>query len=573
MNTQSHGHRDVKSRLLLIALLMGSLTARPSNLAAQDEKPRFVDLSLLVAADYPCTWPQGWPLFQINQHRKIGKDSAYNWDILSIDGNTGTQLDFPPHSIPRPGSGLANAGPLGNIFSEKAPAWQFGGEACVIDCRKHLDAAPKGRSDLIKKETVMAWEKKHRPVGTGDVVLFHSGYSDKFYKPFPAGRRFLADPLEKKAPAWPDPDEDCMEYLGKRKVMTLGCDSPSMGPIPDLAEPVHIAGLKHGMMWTEGAIGLGELPASGAFYCCMGPKHVGGPYTEARAFGVVGPLATRLIESFRNKRVVDLSVPLAINLPVTWPGAGAGNHRHPYLKADLMFAPNLGLFHHTHMLDSHCGTHLVPPSYALPRKGFDNASYSPEVRGWLMDYENKFGPRGTSDVTTEKVPLAQTCGPATVIDIKHLLGSSAKKDWPRSPEITVADIKKHEAKHGDIKGGDIVIFHSGWSDRYFKPLPEGNACLAEPLNGEREGWPAPGPAAVMYLAKRGVRCLATDAPTLGGVDPHRALMTYWALGSRGMVGVEYLARVGDMPANAYFLFAAIKIRGCHGGPGRAIAAF
>src|SRR5256885_12977936 len=44
----------------------------------------------------------------------------------------------------------------------------------------------------------------------------------------------------------------------------------------DLAEPTHLAGLKHGMIWTEGATGLGELPATGAFYCCMGPRHAGG---------------------------------------------------------------------------------------------------------------------------------------------------------------------------------------------------------------------------------------------------------------------------------------------------------
>jgi kynurenine formamidase len=38
-----------------------------------------------------------------------------------------------------------------------------------------------------------------------------------------------------------------------------------------------------------------------------------------------------------------------------------------------------------------------------------------------------------------------------------------------------------------------------------------------------------------------------------------------------MVGVEFLTNVGNLPEGAYFLFAATKIRGCHGGPGRAIA--
>ena len=40
-----------------------------------------------------------------------------------------------------------------------------------------------------------------------------------------------------------------------------------------------------------------------------------------------------------------------------------------------------------------------------------------------------------------------------------------------------------------------------------------------------------------------------------------------------MVGVEFLTGLGKLPAAAYFIFAAEKIRGCHGGPGRAIALY
>jgi kynurenine formamidase len=49
-------------------------------------------------------------------------------------------------------------------------------------------------------------------------------------------------------------------------------------------------------------------------------------------------------------------------------------------------------------------------------------------------------------------------------------------------------------------------------------------------------------------------------------------MTYWALGSAEMVGVEFLCNMGQLPKNKelFFLFAAVKVRDCHGGPGRAI---
>src|SRR3954452_15919103 len=79
----------------------------PLRISADTETPRFIDLSLLVAPDYPCTWPT-FPVFQINHYQRIGRLSAYNSDILVMDGNTGTQLDVPPHSVTPPGSGLPN---------------------------------------------------------------------------------------------------------------------------------------------------------------------------------------------------------------------------------------------------------------------------------------------------------------------------------------------------------------------------------------------------------------------------------------------------------------------------------
>ena len=124
----------------------------------------------------------------------------------------------------------------------------------------------------------------------------------------------------------------------------------------------------------------------------LGIKHAKGIGAETRAFAITGaPLVQTLLRSARQKRVVDLSVLLADNLPVWWPGTGIGNNRHPYLRTIIPpYSMNL------HLLDSHSGTHLVPPSYALPSKGFDNSSYSSEVREWLSVYEKKYGPRGTS---------------------------------------------------------------------------------------------------------------------------------------------------------------------------------
>ena len=543
--------------------------------ASQAEEPRFVDHSLLVAPEYPCTWPSHpFPRFAIIHSRTIGPESAYNIDTLLIDGNTGTQLDVPPHSVARPDLKREKSGPLGLAYTDRIEPWQFGGEACVVDVRDLLDQAPKGVSPLVRPEHVERFEKQHRPVRFGDVVLFRSDYSDRYYRPLPEGRRFIADILDRKAPGYPDPDPDCMELLGRRGVLVLGTDSASMGPLPDLAEPTHYAGLKYGMVWTEGATNLGALPPTGAFYCLLSPKHKDGPYAEGRAFSVVGgDLPKRLVESCRQKRAIDLSPTLSADFPLTSPGVGTGTHRQVYLKLDFLYSEYLDMWHHGHLLDSMAGTHLVPPGFALPADDRP-IDYAPDVRGWLEEYEQKYGKRGVSPMTTEQVPISWTCGEARVIDVRSLVGTTKSNEWPRSPEITIAQIKAYEAASGNLRPGDIVIFQTGFNDRHLKPSRTDTALWIDPLSGKTEGWPAPGPAAIVFLKERGIRCVASDAPDLGGVEPRRALQTYWALGSREMVGVEFLVNVGKIPANgAYFLFAAIKVRDCHGGPGRAIVLY
>jgi kynurenine formamidase len=327
------------------------------------------------------------------------------------------------------------------------------------------------------------------------------------------------------------------------------------------------------MIWTESATNLGALPATGAFYCMLGPKHQGSPYSATRAFAIVGgELPKRLITSAKSKRAIDLSPTLGADLPVTSPGSGSGQHRQVYLKIDFLYSDYLDAWHHTNLMDSMAGTHLVPPSYALPPPGA-KPRYSAEVRGWLAEYNARYGPRGESSMTTEQIPLEWTCGPLRVVDVRSLVGHTTTKDWPMSPEIKPAHVQAYEKEHGELKPGEVVLFQTGHLDKHFKPLPHAAGVWSDPLLGKSEGWPAPDADTIVYLKTKGIRCVATDAPDLGGVDPKRAIFTYWALGSKEMVGVEFLHHVDQAPEGSYFLFAPLKIRDCHGGPGRAIVLY
>lgn len=566
--------------LLSVALLVVTSCQGPSergpdcDLAADSSD--VIDLTLLVADHLPGVWPVGMQQFALASKSKIGP-GGYNRDVVFIDEHTGTQWDAPAHFIPPPGSGLPDAGPSGQLTADKVPVDQFVGEACVLDVTEHVDAGAPGASFLITKKMVQDWEAEHRALRRGDVLLFHSGYSDRYYKAMPEGKRFVHEPLAGTAPAWPAPTPECLEYVASLGVRAAGIDGTSMGPLPDLGRATHVAGEKHGMIWTECATRLGELPTTGACYVLLAPKYVGGSGGEARALAIVEEeLAARLIESAREGRVADLSVVLDDNLPVTWPGVTVGSEGGIFQKTTLhsFGSPRGPYLAHAHAQDTQVGTHLVPPSFSLPSPGFDNSDYSDEIREQLEGYEDRFGERGYSDCTTEAIGLERLMGPARVIDVRGLEGTTGAAAWPGSPVITLERVQEYEKSVGEIQAGEVVIFRSDYTDKYFQPFPEGDRLLTAPLKGTAEGWPAASPEVLDYLASKGVRCVATDGPTIGGADPSHALRTYWAAGSRDLCVVEFLTGLAQIPAQgAYFIFAPVKIAGAHGGYGRAIALY
>jgi kynurenine formamidase len=544
-----------------------------------DGQSTFIDHSLWISEEFPCNWPTyPFPKFQKVPQQGIGRTSLYHIDMLIIDGNTGTQLDTPPHSVLRPELNQPKSGPLGLAYTDRIEPWQFGGEACVVDVRGKLAKAPPGVSPLVGLSALEAFEKEHRAFRRGDVVLFRSDYTDLYYRPFPEGSRFINDVIDRKVEGYPDPNPEAMEWLGQRGILAAGTDSPSMGPVPDLAEATHYAGLRHGMIWTEGATGLGRIPTTGAFYCFLGPRHEGGPYGEGRAFSITGgDLPQRLIKSCREKRARDLSPVLTPKFPMTSPGVATGSHRQSYLKVDFLYSPQLDLWHHAHWMDSMAGTHLVPPAYALPLPQQKVEETALQL-AWRQAYEQRWGARGTSNRTCEQVPISWTCGPLQVIDVRAIRGSTERTKWPASPSIGPSWIESHEATHGRLKAGQIVLFQTGYIDRYLA-MPRdsqgrfGQGLWSDGLLGKEEGWPAVAPETIDLLHQRGIRCVATDAPDLGGVDPQSAVATYWLLGSRDMVGIEFLCNTDSLPKDSFFLFAPLKIIGCHGGPGRAIALY
>jgi kynurenine formamidase len=137
----------------------------------------------------------------------------------------------------------------------------------------------------------------------------------------------------------------------------------------------------------------------------------------------------------------------------------------------------------------------------------------------------------------------------------------------------VEDVQAHEERYGELRAGEVVIFQTGHTDAHFGPMLRGRLerTMKAPLDGETEGWPAVTPEVVRYLAGKGVKHIAIDAPSAGSVDPKERAMTYWSAANEGTIFTEYLIDVGQLPATgAFYVFLNPKIENNHGGPGRAI---
>ncbi len=262
---------------ILMTLAAAAAVAQPP---VDLSRLRVVDLTVTVSETLPGNWAdlprfQRWtynwftPLKNAYGQVIAPSEGPYYGQRYVIDEHTGTQVDFPAHFVPPPDSKLPFAGPQGWVTGDKYPLDRLMGPAVVIDVTALLDKAPNGASPRITVAHLQAWEKGNGPIRAGEVVLFRSGYTDKYYKPFPEGRRLTFDPVvAKSAPGWPAPGPEVMEYLFQKGVWHLGTDGPSMGPA-EAGQETHVAGLKNGMSWEEMLVGLHQLPARGAFYIAL----------------------------------------------------------------------------------------------------------------------------------------------------------------------------------------------------------------------------------------------------------------------------------------------------------------
>ncbi len=200
------------------------------------------------------------------------------------DDHTGTHIDAPSHFIPPPGSGLDHAGEPGAITIEQLDLRQLIGPAVVVDVRALAEGAPRGtrthlqESPWITRAFLEAWEEEHGRLAAGDIVLFRSDWSDRYYKPYPDGFGY-----DRSHPA---PAEDAIVLLAERGVRHIGIDGRGIGAMQDDCTP-HWAALGRGMVATENLTNLGQLPTRGALFIFLPHKFEGATGGLGRAIALV----------------------------------------------------------------------------------------------------------------------------------------------------------------------------------------------------------------------------------------------------------------------------------------------
>ena len=163
----------------------------------------------------------------------------------------------------------------------------------------------------------------------------------------------------------------------------------------------------------------------------------------------------------------------------------------------------------------------------------------------------------------DEIPLEQLVGPARVIDVRA--AAAANRDYAVAP----ADIERHEARHGRIPPGAVVLVHTGWGERW----PDAPRYLGSAGRGEGVELHFPGlsAAAARLLVQRHVDLVGIDTASLDP-GPSRDFAAHRVLLEANVPGLENVANLERVPeVGATVLALPMKIAGGSGAPVRIIA--
>lgn len=251
-------------------------------------------LGIIIDASTPAFPPRGLSLtvVQPNQQesaRPFAK-MTYNDDIFTGWLGIGSQIDGLGH-LGKEGmyyncndaKDFAAIGGLTKLGIENVPPIVTRG--IVLDMAAHFGVDHLEAGKFFTVEDVKAVEKKQRtPVREGDVVLFHTGWTDAKLK---------SDPMA-WASAEPGQSEEVAEYLASKKVVGVGADTWGLDVVPsqnaDKPFHGHVVYLKENGIYIFETMNTGPLVRDDAyeFMFVLGPARVRGAVQM-----IINPIAIR----------------------------------------------------------------------------------------------------------------------------------------------------------------------------------------------------------------------------------------------------------------------------------------
>ena len=200
-------------------------------------------------------------------HARFGKTLYESYEYgdvalhygLTMSEHTGTHMDAPLHFI--------SEGPA----VDEIPLDRLAGRAATIG------ATDLGAGDLLMVEHIESWEAEHGSIGAGDRVMIRYGWDER-WATGPDGRRFLED--------WPGLSGEAAEYLVKKGVSLVGCDTLAVDAAVSESNPAHYALLGNEVYIVENLKNLNRLPPF-CLFLALPLKIKGGSGSPVRAVALV----------------------------------------------------------------------------------------------------------------------------------------------------------------------------------------------------------------------------------------------------------------------------------------------
>lgn len=189
-----------------------------------------------------------------------------------------------------------------------------------------------------------------------------------------------------------------------------------------------------------------------------------------------------------------------------------------------------------------------------------NRFSSAEHGGTHLDAPIHFAEGGD---TSDEIPLSRLIGPAAVIDVSD----RATPDYL----VSIEDLTRWEAEHGQIPAGAILLVRTGWDARYGDRAAYLGTAMTGPDAVAQLHFPGLSPDAAEWLiANRSIDAIGIDTPSIDygqSTDFRSHVLLYGA----NIPGFENVANLGNLPpVGSHVVALPMKIERGSGGPLRIV---